>query len=157
MLQSLPFQHILQNGQVCREVHALGSIQGIQLIFKCRGNGGCVALHLRADGGGILAPHPLLCQLGILLQHVHGIGQIVDRCDIDIDRGGIGASVAVGDGVGVAGGAAEAGVRGEAQAAVEALGEAADEAGGVDAEDGECVTIGVGVAVGTGSNVTARV
>ena len=33
--------------------------------------------HLRADGGGILTPHPLLCQLGILLQHVHGIGQIV--------------------------------------------------------------------------------
>ena len=33
--------------------------------------------HLRADGGGILAPHPLLCQLGVLLQHVHGIGQIV--------------------------------------------------------------------------------
>ena len=24
------------------------------------------------------APHPLLCQFGVLLQHVHGIGQI--RC-----------------------------------------------------------------------------
>jgi hypothetical protein len=66
---------------------------------------------------------------------------------VEGDGGGVGAAHAVADGVGVAGGAGEAGLGGEAQAAVEELGEAADEAGGVDAEDGERVAVGVGVAV----------
>jgi hypothetical protein len=66
---------------------------------------------------------------------------------VEGDGGGVTPAHAVADGVGVGRGAGEAGLGGEAQAAVEALGEAADEAGGVDAEDGECVTIGVGVAV----------
>ena len=34
-------------------------------------------LHLGADGGGVLAPHTLLCKLCILLQNVYGVRQIV--------------------------------------------------------------------------------
>ena len=34
-------------------------------------------LHLGADGGGVLTAHPLLCQLGVLLQHIHRVRQVV--------------------------------------------------------------------------------
>src|SRR5699024_5706486 len=75
--QPLVFHQRLEDRQVGRKIHALGRIEGVQLVLEGGGDHPHIFFHFAADGGGVLAPHPLPGHGRVLLQHMHRVGQVI--------------------------------------------------------------------------------